>query len=117
MTRNNDEARRFWLRFDEETALRNLQLKDIAAACGIPYGSVTGWRNKHLFPDLEAITLMVKHIGCSLDGILGIKPVSEANAATAIRVYEYMAENMPGTISDILAKTEKKAGSSGIKVS
>ena len=72
MTRNKEEARAFWLRFDKEVAKRNLQLKDIAQACGLPYGSVTGWRNKHLFPDIEAIAEMVKHIGCSLDDLLGI---------------------------------------------
>ena len=38
-------------------------------------------------------------------------------ATIAELVYEYMNENMPGTLDDILVKIQKKVGNSGTKVS
>ena len=110
MTRNKDEAQAFWVRFDREILFRRIQLKDIAQACDIPYGSLTGWRNKHLFPDIEAMTSIVKYVGCSLDTLLGIK---ERTDDTAVDVYQYLQKEHPGLLDDIMEKLKKEAGFSG----
>lgn len=93
MTRNKEEARAFWLRFDKEVAKRSLQLKDIAQACGLPYGSVTGWRNKHLFPDIEAITEMVRHVGCSLDDLLEIGHSQKLYGPRICAIADWLSED------------------------
>ena len=114
MTRNKEEAQRFWQRVNVALAGTDYNLYDLAEAGDVPYKSILSWRQKHLFPDLETASLIARKLSCSLDSLMGIKESREPSVQD--RVYEYMEKNFPTVLKDVLNNVEKKTGDSGIKV-
>ena len=112
MTRDNEMARRFWLRFDDVMKSKNIQLRDVALASRLSYASIVGWRTKHLFPDVEAVCLMSQAVGCSIDYLMGSDIITRTIADD---VYEYMEEMMPSLLEDIKRQVafKKDSGLSG----
>lgn len=115
MTRNKDEAQKFWTRFDVALAKTDYNLYDMAEAGGVPYKSILSWRQKHLFPDLETASLVAQKMSCTLDSLMGVH--TEKKPSVQDKVYDYMEENLPSVLKDVLDKIEKKSGNSGIKAS
>ena len=115
MTRNKDEAQKFWNRLDVTLANTDFNLYDLAEAGGVPYKSILSWRQKHLFPDLETASLMAQKMSCTLDSLMGVK--TEKTPSVQDRVYDYMEDNLPSVLKDILDNIEKKSGNSGIVAS
>lgn len=113
MTRDNELARQFWLRFDEIMKSKNIQIRDVALASRLSYGSIVGWRTKHLFPDVEAVCLMAQAIGCSMDYLMGVSIIPRT---IADEVYEYMEDKMPSLLEDIRRQIgfKKTGGLSGV---
>lgn len=114
MTRNKDEAQKFWNRLDVALAETDFNLYDMAEAGGVPYKSILSWRQKHLFPDLETASLMAQKLSCTLDSLMGVK--TGHSYSVQDKVYAYMEENLPSVLKDVIDTIEKKSGNSGIKV-
>lgn len=111
MRRNEDFTNQFWRRFDVVLDERNLQIKDLCQNSGIPYKTLTGWRSKHRLPDLETAVYIAQALSCSLDSLMGVKESREPSVQD--RVYEYMEQNFPTVLKDVLKNVEKKTGDSG----
>ncbi len=112
MTRNKEEAQKFWMRLDSALAKTDYNLYDLASAGGVPYKSILSWRQKHLFPDLETASLMAKKMSCTLDSLMGEKMIlSEADI-----IYNYMKEHRQGELEDIRRELDKKTGNCGVMV-
>ena len=114
MTRNKEEAQRFWQRVNAALAVTDFNLYDLAEAGGVPYKSILSWRQKHLFPDLETASLMARKMSCSLDSLMGVKKAHEPSVQDRVDVY--MEQNLPSVLKDVLNNVEKKTGDSGTKV-
>lgn len=115
MTRDKEAARLFWLRFDDILKKKDYQLRDIAVKSCIPYGSLAGWRAKHLFPDVEAVMGLASTVSSSVDALLGIQ---ERETDPRIQVIVDILRSDPKKISALETLwdiDEKKAGSSGTK--
>lgn len=116
MTRDKEAARLFWLRFDDLLKTKNLQLKDVAEKSALPYPSLSGWRAKHLFPDVEAVMRLANSIECSVDSMLGTsKKNMNPRIQTIVNILE--ADEKQLCALEALWGLDKKAGSSGVMVS
>ena len=107
MTRDNEMARRFWLRFDDVMKSKNIQIRDVALASKLSNASIVGWRTKHLFPDVEAVCLMSQAVGCTMDYLMGSSILTRTISDD---VYEYMEEKMPSLLEDIRRQISFKKG-------
>ena len=117
MTRDKEAARLFWQRFDDELKKKNIQLRDVAARSLLSYGSLAGWRSKHLFPDVEAIVRLSGVVDCSIDYLLGLHgPVYSPRIQTIIDILQ-ADEKKLSALESLWDIDQKKAGSSGTRAS
>lgn len=115
MTRNKESAQRFWKEVDVRLKETGLNLYDLADASAVPYRSITSWRQKHLFPDLETTMLMAVRMGCSIDRLMGNDSIQSVDPRIdAIIRYLKEDEKRIGAIEVILFG--EKAGASSVLV-
>lgn len=108
-------AREFWNRVD--LMLGTETLKDLCKKAGLNYDSIRNRKSgaTYSLPRMETGYALSRALGVSMEFLLTGK--DDRPASVAELVYEYMNENMPGTLDDILNIIQKKTGNSGTKVS
>lgn len=117
MTRDKEAARLFWQRFDDELKKKDIQLRDVAVRSALSYGSLAGWRAKHLFPDVEAVVRLAGVISCSVDYLLGtFRPKYSPRIQTIVDILQ-SDEKKLAALEALWEIDQKKTGSSGSKVS
>ena len=94
---------------------RNITIESLMSECELTRETFSKWSARKTVPRCDTLLRMSKALGVSMEFLLTGN--EDRPATIAELVYEYMNENMPGTLDDILVKIQKKVGNSGTKVS
>lgn len=93
---------------------KDLTIEALMVRCNLQRETFFKWRTRESFPRSDSLYLMSKVLGVSMEYLL--KGEDTCIPTKAQQVYNYLKENRPGELTDILGELEKKTGTSGIKV-
>lgn len=92
---------------------RELTIETLMSRCQLTRETFFKWRERQSLPRSDSLYKMSKVLGVSMEYLLNGENTSTPPIAQA--VYDYLKDNRPGELSDILMEIEKKTGMSGIR--
>lgn len=93
---------------------KNLTIEALMDDCNLQRETFFKWRSRQSFPRSDSLYQMSKVLGVTMEYLL--KGEDTTTPSMAQRVFNYLKENRPGELDDILREIEKKTGTSGIMV-
>ena len=71
MTRSEELFISFWNKVDEKVIKAKINYSILADNSGIPYRTLTGWKNKGRLPDTASLLAIANALNTSVDSLLG----------------------------------------------
>ena len=93
---------------------KGLTIEALMNKCGVTRETFFKWGERKSYPRTDNFYLMSKALGVSMEYLL--KGEDTVTPSIALQVYNYLKENRPGELTDILVEIEKKTGTSGSMV-
>ena len=93
---------------------KQITIENLMVSCDLTKDTFMKWRKRATFPKADDLYKMCKIFGVSMEYLL--KGEDTVTPSRAQLVYNFLKDNRPGELTDILTELEKKNGISGIKV-